>query len=92
MSLHVMILHEIPGLVPPDLWKSLRGFRRLCKCVSAGGRQGEGKCQHRLLGALEEPLLSGWRLLPSSPISNKYNYQLDRIQDTKGGARSFMRR
>lgn len=34
MSLHVMILHEIPGLVPPDLWKSLRGFRRLQMCFS----------------------------------------------------------
>lgn len=26
LSLHARILHEILGLIPPDLWKSLRGL------------------------------------------------------------------
>lgn len=87
LSSHVMILHEIPGLVPPDLFREAPG--KLCKCVSGGGRQGEGKCRHRFLRALEQPLLSGWRLLLSSRISNRYNYHLDKVQDLGGSCQVF---
>ena len=39
----------------------------------------------------EQPLLSGWRLLLGSRISNRYNYHLDGVQDSEEAARSFMR-
>lgn len=91
LSLYVMIPHERLGLVPPDLLKSLKGFRKLCEYVSAGGRRGEGKCRRCFLRALEKPLLSGLRLVLSSWISNRYNYHLDKVQDLEGAAKSFMK-